>query len=137
MTITYTSLDRISLLLSDNWSIQPQPEVSAVWEKRVIAFVDDRRDQILITPRQESITYYGLYGNDHLHEILLDLDIRTYEDVSRQSAVVTEVLRIIKDNIRGNSNYMDLRVLNSYSRSEGIRNMFNHIITISYRVINP
>jgi len=137
MTVTYTSLDTLSALLSDNWTSQYQPEISPVWEKRVIAFIDDKRDQILITPRQESITYYGLYGNDHLHEILLDLDIRTYQDVARHSDIVTEVLRIIKDNIRGGSDYMDLRVLNSYSRSEGIRNMFNHIITVSYRITNP
>lgn len=137
MTITYDMLDKIKSLIDENWASPPAPEVSAVWRKRATGLIDDRRDQIIITPKIENITYFGLYGVDHLHEITLDLDIRTYQDITRHSDIVKEVLRIIKDNIRGYSEYVDLRVLNSVSRNERMRNMFNHIITIDFRVINP
>jgi len=137
MTITYDMLAKIKSLIDDNWTAPPAPEVSAVWRKRTTGLIDDRRDQIIITPREESITYYGLYGSDHLHEITIDLDIRTYQDIQRHSDIIKELMRIIKENIRGYDEYVDLRVLNSVSRNERMRNMFNHIITIDFRVINP
>lgn len=136
-TISYSSITILTNLLNDNWTSPPLPEISTIWDKRTIAFIDDRRDQIIITPRNENITYYGLHGDDHLHEILLDLDIRTYQDIDRHSDIVSEVLNIIKDNIRGGDVYMDLRILSSASRSDKVRNMFNHIITVTYRIVNP
>jgi len=56
--------------------------------------------------------------------------------MERHSDIIDEVLRIIKANIRG-TNYIDLQVLNTLSRNERVRNMFNQIITISLRVLNP
>lgn len=137
MTITYTMLNKIKALLNDNWSSSPLPDITAVWEKRVVGIIDDKRDQILITPRQENIDYYSLYGDAHLHELTLDLDIRTYQNIDRHADIVSEVLRIVKTNIRGENEYVNLLVIGSQSRNEQMRNMFNHIITISFKVINP
>lgn len=137
MTIAYTMTDKIRNLINDNWASNPAPEVESIWKKRVVGLIDDRRDQILVIPKQENIVYYSLYGTSHLHEIVIDLDIRTYQDIQRHSDIVKEVMKIIKDNIRGGSEYMDLRVLNSLSRNDKMRNMFNHIVSISFRVVNP
>lgn len=137
MTVSITMTDKIRNLIIDNWKASQTPEINPVWTKRTVGFIDDRRDQILITPKQENITYYGLYGLDHLHEITLDLDIRTYQNVQRHSDIITEVMRIIKNNIRGGNEYVDLQVLNSVSRNQNMRNMFNHIVTISFRVHIP
>jgi len=137
MTKHILFLNKLKSLIEENWQSPPLPEVSPVWKKRTVGFIDDRRDQILLSPRQENVTYFGLFGSDHLHEITLDMDIRTYQDIERHSDIVTEVMRIIKDKIRGSTEYVDVRILNSVSRNERVRNMFNHIITIDFRVINP
>lgn len=136
MTLAYTMTETIKDLINNNWTSGANPEISAVWTKRSVGFIDDRRDQIIITPKIENIQYYSLYGRDHLHEITLDLDIRTYQNMERHSDIIDEVLRIIKANIRG-TNYIDLQVLNTLSRNEKVRNMFNQIITVSLRVLNP
>ena len=137
MTVIYDMLDKFKSIIEDNWTSPPLPEVNVVWKKRTVGFIDDRRDQIILMPKQENVMYYGLYGSDHLHEITIDLDIRTYQDIKRHSDIVKEIMRIVKENIRGFDEYVDLRILNSVSRNENMRNMFNHIITIDFRVINP
>jgi len=137
MTISYDMLEQLKSLLNDKWASGANPEINPVWRKRSVGFIDDRRDQILLTPKQENITYYGLYGADHLHDISIDIDIRTYQDIDRHNDIVKEVMRIIKANIRGFNKYVDLQVLNSISRNDRMRNMFNHIVTVSFRVINP
>ena len=137
MTLAYTMTETIKDLINNNWTSGANPEINPVWRKRSVGFIDDRRDQILLTPKQENITYYGLYGADHLHDISIDIDIRTYQDIDRHNDIVKEVMRIIKANIRGFNKYVDLQVLNSISRNDRMRNMFNHIVTVSFRVINP
>ena len=77
---------------------------------------------------------FGLYGNDHWHDVTIDLDIRTYQNDERHADVVSEIVRIIKSKIRGGTDYTDLRVIASYTRNQYMRNMFNHIITISMRI---
>lgn len=137
MTIAYSMINKTKSLLEDNWQLSTQPNVDSVWNRRSTGFIGDKSDQIILTPKLENIEYYSLYGVDHLHEITIDLDIRSYQDIDRHSDVVAEVLRIIKANIRGGNDYVDLRVLSSVSRNERMRNMFNHIVTIVYRVLNP
>lgn len=135
MTSTsYSSLDTVISLLKDNWTSGNAPNVQKSWDRRSTGFIDDRRDQIILTPKSENIKYFGLYGNDHWHDVTIDLDIRTYQNDERHADVVSEVVRIIKSKIRGGTDYTDLRVIASYSRNQYMRNMFNHIITISIRV---
>lgn len=137
MTVIYDMVDKIKNIIEENWTAQPMPEISVVWKKRTVGFIDDRRDQIIIVPKQENVVYYSLYGTKHLYEVTLDLDIRTYQDIVRHSNIVKEIMRIIEENIRGGSEYIDLRLLNSVSRNENMRNMFNHIVTIDFRVFDP
>jgi hypothetical protein len=131
---SYSSLDTVIALLKDNWTSSAAPNVQKSWDRRSVGFIDDRRDQIILTPKAENIKYFGLYGNDHWHDVTIDLDIRTYQNDERHADVVSEVIRIIKSKIRGGTDYTDLRVIASYSRNQYMRNMFNHIVTISIRV---
>ena len=85
----------------------------------------------------ENVTYFGLYGSDFWHDVTIDLDIRSYQNDVRHNNIVKEVNKIIKDKIRGIDDYTDIRIIASYSRSHYMRNMFNHIVTVSLRKLNP
>ena len=86
---------------------------------------------------EEIRLYFGLGGNDHFHDVTVDMDIRTYQNEQRHEDVVKETLKIIKANIKGGTTFVDLRIISSYSRSQYMRNMFNHIVSLSFRQMNP
>ena len=133
----YDAATTVIDLLNNNWSAGQTPEINKAWEKRSTGFIDDRRDQIIVTPKSEKVNYFSLYGTDHWHDVTIDLDIRTYQDDERHNNIVKETIKIITDQIRGGTDYTDLRVISSYTRNQFMRNMFNHILTISIRKTNP
>jgi len=133
----YDAATTVIDLLNNNWSAGQTPEINKAWEKRSTGFIDDRRDQIIVTPKSEQVNYFSLYGTDHWHDVTIDLDIRTYQDDERHNDIVKEAIKIITDQIRGGADYTDLRVISSYTRNQFMRNMFNHILTISIRKTNP
>lgn len=133
----YDAATTVIDLLNNNWSAGQTPEINKAWEKRSTGFIDDRRDQIIVTPKSEKVNYFSLYGTDHWHDVTIDLDIRTYQDDERHNDIVKEAIKIITDQIRGGTDYTDLRVISSYTRNQFMRNMFNHILTISIRKTNP
>jgi hypothetical protein len=133
----YDAATTLINLLNDNWTAGQVPEITKAWKKRSTGFIDDRRDQIIVTPKTEKVNYFSLYGTDHWHDITIDLDVRTYQDDVRHNDIVKEIIKIITDKIRGGTDYTDLRVISSYTRNQFMRNMFNHILTVSMRKINP
>ena len=136
-TAIYDAADTVVSLLKDNWTAGRIPNVQKAWTKRSVGFGDSRSPQIILTPKTENVTYFGLYGSDFWHDVTIDLDIRSYQNDVRHNNIVKEVNRIIKAKIRGGTDYTDLRVIASYSRSHYMRNMFNHIVTVSLRKLNP
>jgi hypothetical protein len=137
MTITtYDAVDDIISLIKTKWANLRPPHITKVWEKRTVGFIDDRSDEIIISPKGENIEYFGLGGTAFWHEQIIELDIRTYQDIDRHNNVVKEIVKIIKDNIVGTT-YTDLRVIGSYSRNYQYRNMFSYVVTISYRKSDP
>ena len=137
MTITtYDAVDDIISLIKTKWSNLRPPHITKVWEKRTVGFIDDRSDEIMVSPKGENIQYFGLGGSSFFHEQIIELDIRTYQNIKRHDKVVKEVVKIIKDNIVGTT-YTDLRVIGSFSRNFQFRNMFDYVITISYRKSDP
>ena len=136
-TSIYDAVDEIVTVIKGNWTKDRAPNLDKAWERRVVGLIDDRRNQIIFTPKSENITYFVLGGSDHFHDVTVDLDIRTYQNEQRHEDVVKETLRIIKANIKGGTTYVDLRVVASFSRSQYMRNMFNHILTLSFRQLNP
>jgi hypothetical protein len=137
MTITtYDAVDDIISLVKTKWSNLRPPHITRVWEKRTVGFIDDRSDEIIVSPKGENIEYFGLGGTAFWHEQIIELDIRTYQDIDRHNNVVKEIVKIIKDNIVGTT-YTDLRVVGSYSRNFQYRNMFSYVLTLSYRKADP
>ena len=136
-TAIYDAVDTVVSLLRDNWTSGSLPNVQKAWDKRSVGFGDSRSPQIILTPKTENITYFGLYGSDFWHDVTIDLDIRSYQNDVRHNNIVKEVNKIIKAKIRGVDDYTDIRIIASYSRSHYMRNMFNHIVTVSLRKLNP
>ena len=134
--VTYDAVDDIIDLVRTKWSSLRPPHITKVWEKRTVGFIDDRSDEIIVSPKGENIEVFGLGGSSFWHEQIIELDIRTYQDIKRHDKVVKEIVGIIKDNIVG-ATYTDLQVIGSFSRNFQFRNMFNYVITLSYRKANP
>jgi hypothetical protein len=132
----YDALDDMENLIRDNWSIGYTPIISKSYEQKAVGFIDARRNVILISPKKENIQYWGLYGVEHLSEIDIDIDIRTYQNQAHHNDTVKEVVKIIKDNIR-RTGYVDLRVVSSISSNDLYRNMYRHEIRARYRKLDP
>ncbi len=133
---TYDAVDDIISLIKSKWSNLRPPTISKIWDKRTVGFIDDRSDQIILSPKGEDISYFGLGGSAFWHDQMIEMEIRTYQDIDRHNSVVKEIVKIIKDNIVGD-NYTDLRVIGSFSKNYQYRNMFSYVVTISYRKADP
>jgi|TARA_R110000744_G_scaffold174299_1_gene293107 hypothetical protein len=134
--ITYDALDDVISLIKSKWSNLRPPTISKVWDKRTVGFIDDRSDQVILSPKGENIQIFGLGGSSYFHDQLIEMEIRTYQDIDRHNSVVKEIAKIIKDNITG-STYTDLRIISSLSKNFQYRNMFSYVLTISYRKSDP
>ena len=133
MSLTYDAMEDCITMLKDGWTAGTQlPDIKALWKEKSAGFIDDRRDMILVYPRRERIEYFGLYGSDFLHTLLLVVDIRSYGEQNKLNQTVTEILRILKANVR-RTGFVDVIVKNSTSQSDNLRNMFKHQITVQYR----
>ena len=84
----------------------------------------------------ESIKYFSLGGKNHLHGIDLTLDIRSYQSLDRHEVIMKELARIIKDQIR-RVGFIDLRIAGTIPLSRLYRNMFRHMVRITFRKMNP
>jgi|TARA_R110002074_G_scaffold151616_1_gene305349 hypothetical protein len=133
---TYDAVDDIISLIKSKWSNLRPPTISKVWDKRTVGFIDDRSDQVILSPKGEDINYFGLGGSAFWHDQMIEMEIRTYQDIDRHNSVVKEIVKIIKDNITGTT-YTDLRVIGSFSKNYQYRNMFSYVVTISYRKSDP
>jgi|TARA_B110001454_G_scaffold80436_1_gene77644 hypothetical protein len=133
---TYDAVDDIISLIKSKWSNLRPPTISKIWDKRTVGFIDDRSDQVILSPKGEDITYFGLGGSAFWHDQMIEMEIRTYQDIDRHNSVVKEIVKIIKDNITGDT-YTDLRVIGSFSKNFQYRNMFSYVVTISYRKADP
>ena len=132
----YTALNDMVSMLKDNWTDGQIPNIKAIWEEKSAGFIDDRRDMILVYPKNESIEYFGLYGSDFLHVIDIAIEARSYMDQEKIDNVNKEILRIIKANIR-RTGFIDLLVVSTISQNDQLRNMFKHVVNARYRIDNP
>jgi len=142
MTIaTYDVIDDVIDMLKTKWNTSlggSLPRIERIWDEKVIGFGDMevKKGIILIEPTNESIQYFSLGGANHLHGIDLTLDIRSYQNIDRHDQLVKEVVRIIKDQITRTGS-VDIRVVGTEPLSRLYRNMFRHMVRITYRKIDP
>ena len=137
----YIALDDLKSVIEDKWNTGSAdagyvPRVIPIWEEKTLGFGNSRGATILLKPEGEDISYFNLYGTNHLHAVTIELDIRTYLNIENHEDTVNEIKRIIKDQIR-RSDFVDLRLTASESLSHLYRNMYRHIITIRYRKMDP
>ena len=114
------------------------PRVERIWDEKTIGFGDMEISKgiILIEAMDEDVKYFSLYGVDHMHTITLTLDVRSYQTLDRHEVIMKELARIIKDQIRRTS-FVDLRIVGTVPLSRLYRNMFRHMIRVTYRKMNP
>ena len=132
----YTALNDMVSMLKDNWTDGQIPNIKAIWDEKSAGFIDDRRDMILVYPKNESIEYFGLYGSDFLHVVDIAIEARSYMNQEKIDNVNKEILRIIKENIR-RTGFIDLLVISTISQNDQLRNMFKHVVNARYRIDNP
>ena len=138
---TYDVIDDVTSMLKTKWNTSLGgviPRIERIWDEKTIGFGDMsiKKGIILIEPMNESVQYFSLGGTNHLHGIDLTLDIRSYQSLDRHSELVSEVARIIKDQITRTGS-VDLRIMGTEPLSRLYRNMFRHMIRIRYRKIDP
>ena len=142
MTIAlYDTIDDVISMIKTKWNTSTGgviPRIERIWDEKTIGFGDQEISKgiILIEAMDESVKYFSLYGVDHMHTIDLTLDVRSYQNLDRHNIIMKEVTRIIKDQIR-REGFIDLRIAGTVPLSRLYRNMFRHMVRITFRKMNP
>ena len=137
----YDAIDDVIDMIKTKWNTSTSgsiPRISRIWDEKVIGFGDMeiQSGYILIEAMDEDVKYFSLYGADHMHTITLTLDVRSYQNLDRHEVIMKELARVIKDQIR-RTGFVDLRIVGTVPLSRLYRNMFRHMIRITYRKMNP
>ena len=137
----YDTIDDCIEMITSKWNTNTGgvvPRIERIWDEKTIGFGDMEISKgiILIEAMDEDVKYFSLYGTDHLHTITLTLDVRSYQNLDRHEVLMKELARIIKDQIR-RTGYVDLRIVGTVPLSRLYRNMFRHMIRVTYRIMNP
>ena len=142
MTIAlYDTIDDVISMIKTKWNTSTGgviPRIERIWDEKTIGFGDQEISKgiILIEAMDEDVKYFSLYGADHMHTIDLTLDVRSYQNLDRHNVIMKELARIIKDQIRRDG-FIDLRIVGTIPLSRLYRNMFRHMIRITFRKMNP
>ena len=137
---SYDAIDDVISMLQTEWNYDnddaPKPKFTKIWEEKTIGIIDDTQDIVVITPGNERIDYFSLYGRDHLHYPVVIIDIRGYGTEQRHRDVVDQIDKIIKAQVR-RTGYTDLRITSSKNLSHNYRNMHRWVMEATYRILNP
>ena len=137
----YDTIDDVISMIKTKWNTSTGgviPRIERIWDEKTIGFGDMEISKgiILIEAMDEDVKYFSLYGADHMHTITLTLDVRSYQTLDRHAVIMKELARIIKDQIRRDG-FIDLRIVGTIPLSRLYRNMFRHMIRITFRKMNP
>ena len=137
----YDTIDDVISMIKTKWNTGSGgviPRIERIWDEKTIGFGDQEISKgiILIEAMDEDVKYFSLYGADHMHTIDLTLDVRSYQNLDRHNVIMKELARIIKDQIRRDG-FIDLRIVGTIPLSRLYRNMFRHMIRVTYRIMNP
>ena len=137
----YDTIDDVISMIKTKWNTGSGgviPRIERIWDEKTIGFGDQEISKgiILIEAMDEDVKYFSLYGADHMHTIDLTLDVRSYQNLDRHNVIMKELARIIKDQVR-REGFVDLRIVGTIPLSRLYRNMFRHMIRITFRKMNP
>lgn len=142
MTIAiYDTIDDVISMIKTKWNTSTGgviPRIERIWDEKTIGLGDQEISKgiILIEAMDEDVKYFSLYGTDHMHTVDLTLDVRSYQNLDRHDVIMKELARIIKDQVR-REGFVDLRIVGTIPLSRLYRNMFRHMIRITFRKMNP
>ena len=137
----YDAIDDVIDMIKAKWNTSTSgsiPRISRIWDEKAIGFgdIEIQNGYVLIEAMDEDVKYFSLYGADHMHTITLTLDVRSYQNLDRHEVIMKELARVIKDQVR-RTGFVDLRIIGTVPLSRLYRNMFRHMIRITYRKMNP
>ena len=137
----YDTIDDVISMIKTKWNTSTGgviPRIERIWDEKTIGFGDQEISKgiILIEAMDEDVKYFSLYGADHMHTVDLTLDVRSYQNLDRHNVIMKELARIIKDQVR-REGFVDLRIVGTIPLSRLYRNMFRHMIRITFRKMNP
>jgi hypothetical protein len=137
----YDTIDDVISMIKTKWNTSTGgviPRIERIWDEKTIGLGDMEISKgiILIEAMDETVKYFSLYGSDHMHTIDLTLDVRSYQNIDRHNVIMNELARIIKDQIRRDG-FVDLRIVGTIPLSRLYRNMFRHMIRVTFRKMNP
>ena len=137
----YDTIDDVISMIKTKWNTSTGgviPRIERIWDEKTIGFGDQEISKgiILIEAMDEAVKYFSLYGADHMHTVDLTLDVRSYQNLDRHNVIMKELARIIKDEVRRDG-FVDLRIAGTIPLSRLYRNMFRHMIRITFRKMNP
>jgi len=137
----YDTIDDVISMIKTKWNTGTGgviPRIERIWDEKTIGLGDMEISKgiILIEAMDEAVKYFSLYGADHMHTIDLTLDVRSYQNIDRHNVIMKELSRIIKDQIRRDG-FVDLRIVGTIPLSRLYRNMFRHMIRVTFRKMNP
>ena len=137
---SYDAIDDIINMMNTEWNYDnddvPKPKFTVNWEEKAVGIIDDTQDVVVITPGSEKVDYFSLYGTNHLHHPIAVIDIRGYGTESRHRAVVDQIDKILKAQVR-RTGYTDLRITLSRNLTHNYRNMYRHVMEVTYRILDP
>lgn len=137
---SYDAVEDVINMLETVWNNDnvdvPKPRITKNWEEKTTGIIDDTQDIVVVTPGDEKVEYYQLYGVAHLHSPTIIIDIRGYGTEARHRSVVNHIDNIIKAQVR-RPNYVDLMLMATKNLSHDYRNIFRHVMEVRYRKLCP
>jgi len=118
------------------------PDITAQWGKKVVGLGTNKYQEIIISLDSEdpkifslisSIGVDGKFDYDWLHDISITLDIRTGTSETRVLQLVSEVVKILKNNVVttiDNTEYVQILPGNVVSLNEEYRNLFRYTVDV-------
>lgn len=84
--------------LSDNWTAGTEPEIEKWTDEKVLELAS--KEYILVKVPEEIIKPFQLYATNFFHILPITILINTTESEARAQQILSEVTKIIKNNVR-------------------------------------
>lgn len=144
-------LNNFKALLDTNWKSgnTRKPQIKIQWEAKVSGLGQRGARDVFINLDDESVQIFSLQsrdGNgkpswDWLHDIGLSIEVRTGTSVADALSIVSEITRIIKENVASvlinGEEYVQMLPGTITSRNEEFRNIYRYVMDLSVLKYNP
>ena len=142
-------IEDIITLLKDKWIPDncPLPEFVKYWEVKETGLGDSKYSKVIVSLDSENPQIFsllqineGVFSWDWLHEITVTIDVRSGESERRVLEMVSEVVRILKNNVVpviNGRDYVNLLPGPTTSMNEDYRNLYRYLVDCTALRYNP